>query len=149
MDFISDFNNSSAVDVIAFVKEVVEKFPALRSTIVERLMSTLGEVRAGKVYRGALWIVGEYCVEQKGEQAEFQLIGVMELTLYAVFQISGRCGSGFVLVLVKYPFLLQNSDYWMSSRKTVMSSSMGAQRHQLPVGRGKCSQTAPMRPKVH
>lgn len=66
MDFISDFNNSSAVDVIAFVKEVVEKFPALRSPIIERLMSTLGEVRAGKVYRGALWIVGEYCVEQKG-----------------------------------------------------------------------------------
>jgi coatomer subunit beta len=66
MDFISDFNNSSAVDVITFVKEVVEKFPALRSSIVQRLMSTLGEVRAGKVYRGALWIVGEYCVEQKG-----------------------------------------------------------------------------------
>ncbi|RPA94465.1 Coatomer, beta subunit [Choiromyces venosus 120613-1] len=65
MDFISDFNNSSAVDVIAFVKEVVEKFPALRSSIIERLMGTLGEVRAGKVYRGALWIVGEYCVEQK------------------------------------------------------------------------------------
>lgn len=65
MDFISDFNNSSAVDVIAFVKEVVEKFPALRSSIIERLMTTLSEVRTGKVYRGALWIVGEYCVEQK------------------------------------------------------------------------------------
>ncbi|KAF3939528.1 hypothetical protein ABW19_dt0208864 [Dactylella cylindrospora] len=65
MDFIGDFNNSSAVDVIAFVKEVVEKFPALRQGIVEKLLSTLGEVRAGKVYRGALWIVGEYCVEPK------------------------------------------------------------------------------------
>ncbi|KAF3928846.1 hypothetical protein ABW20_dc0101008 [Dactylellina cionopaga] len=65
MDFIGDFNNTSAVDVIAFVKEVVEKFPALRQNIVEKLLSTLGEVRAGKVYRGALWIVGEYCVEPK------------------------------------------------------------------------------------
>lgn len=65
MDFISDFNNSSAVDVIAFVKEVVEKFPDLRSSIIERLMTTLSEVRTGKVYRGALWIVGEYCVDQK------------------------------------------------------------------------------------
>ena len=63
MDFIADFNATSAVDVITFVKEVVEKFPKLRSSIVERLVSTLSEVRAGKVYRGALWIVGEYSLE--------------------------------------------------------------------------------------
>lgn len=63
MDFIADFNATSAVDVISFVKEVVEKFPSLRSSIVERLVSTLSEVRAGKVYRGALWIVGEYSLE--------------------------------------------------------------------------------------
>lgn len=63
MDFIADFNATSAVDVITFVKEVVEKFPKLRSSIVERLVSTLSEVRAGKVYRGALWVVGEYSLE--------------------------------------------------------------------------------------
>ena len=63
MDFIADFNSASAVDVISFVKEVVEKFPKLRPSIVERLVSTLQEVRAGKVYRGALWIVGEYSLE--------------------------------------------------------------------------------------
>ncbi|KAF4122371.1 coatomer subunit beta [Geosmithia morbida] len=65
MDFIADFNNASAVDVINFVKEVVEKFPNLRSTIVQRLVSTLGEVRAGKVYRGIMWIIGEYSLEEK------------------------------------------------------------------------------------
>lgn len=64
MDFIADFNNSSAIDVISFVKEVVEKFPDLRSSIVERLVSTLGEVRAGKVYRGALWVIGEYSLQE-------------------------------------------------------------------------------------
>ncbi|KAF4549446.1 Coatomer subunit beta-like protein 1 [Elsinoe fawcettii] len=64
MDFIADFNNASAIDVISFVKEVVERFPKLRPAIVERLVSTLSEVRAGKVYRGALWIVGEYSLEQ-------------------------------------------------------------------------------------
>jgi len=63
MDFIADFNATSAVDVISFVKEVVEKFPKLRPSIVERLVSTLSEVRAGKVYRGALWIVGEYSLQ--------------------------------------------------------------------------------------
>ncbi|TPX11599.1 uncharacterized protein E0L32_007810 [Thyridium curvatum] len=65
MDFIADFNNASAVDVINFIKEVVEKFPKLRPSIVARLVDTLSEVRAGKVYRGILWIVGEYSLEEK------------------------------------------------------------------------------------
>ncbi|KAK5956151.1 coatomer subunit beta [Knufia fluminis] len=64
MDFITDFSGSSAIEVISFVKEVVEKFPKLRSSIVERLVSTLGEVRAGKVYRGALWVIGEYSLQE-------------------------------------------------------------------------------------
>ncbi|PGH34722.1 hypothetical protein GX50_02400 [[Emmonsia] crescens] len=63
MDFIADFNNNSAVDVISFVKEVVEKFPKLRPSIIGRLVSTLSEVRAGKVYRGVLWVIGEYSLE--------------------------------------------------------------------------------------
>jgi coatomer subunit beta len=60
MDFVADFNNASALDVISFVKEVVEKFPDLRPSILEKLISTLSEVRAGKVYRHSLWILGEY-----------------------------------------------------------------------------------------
>ncbi|KAK9476200.1 adaptin N terminal region-domain-containing protein [Lipomyces japonicus] len=60
LDFITGFNSSSAVDVISFVKEVVEKFPDLRQPILSRLVSTLGDVRSGKVSRGVLWIVGEY-----------------------------------------------------------------------------------------
>ncbi|KAI2609341.1 Coatomer, beta subunit [Hypoxylon fragiforme] len=64
MDFIADFSNNSAVDVITFVKEVVEKFPKLRPSIVARLVETLSEVRAGKVYRGIIWIIGEYSLEE-------------------------------------------------------------------------------------
>jgi coatomer subunit beta len=37
--------------------EIVEKFP---QTICERLIQTLGEVKSGKVFRGVLWILGEY-----------------------------------------------------------------------------------------
>jgi coatomer subunit beta len=61
MDFLGDSNNPSAVDVISFVREVVEKFPALRPTITEKLIQTLNELKSGKVFRGAMWIVGEYC----------------------------------------------------------------------------------------
>ncbi|CAG8727462.1 652_t:CDS:10, partial [Dentiscutata erythropus] len=63
MEFLGDSNNPAAVDVIAFVREVVEKFPNLRSSITEKLLETFMDVKSGKVFRGALWIVGEYCTE--------------------------------------------------------------------------------------
>jgi len=61
MEFLGDSNNPSAVDVIAFVREVVEKFPDLRPAITDKLVHTFGEIKSGKVFRGAMWIVGEYC----------------------------------------------------------------------------------------
>ncbi|KAG6333321.1 hypothetical protein ID866_5769 [Astraeus odoratus] len=63
MDFLGDSNNPSALDVVAFVREVVEKFPALRSAITEKLTNTLWSIRSGKVFRGVLWILGEYVEE--------------------------------------------------------------------------------------
>ena len=49
--------------------EVVEKFPALRPSITEHLIRTLPEIKSGKVYRGVLWILGEY-VESANEIAD-------------------------------------------------------------------------------
>ncbi|KAF8346088.1 coatomer protein [Amanita rubescens] len=60
MDFLGDTNNPSALDVVSFVREVVEKFPQLRPTITEKLTQTLTEIKSGKVFRGVLWILGEY-----------------------------------------------------------------------------------------
>ncbi|KAF9235057.1 adaptin N terminal region-domain-containing protein [Melanogaster broomeanus] len=60
MDFLGDSNNPSALDVVAFVREVVEKFPALRPAITKKLTETLGSIKSGKVFRGVLWILGEY-----------------------------------------------------------------------------------------
>lgn len=68
LDFIGDFNSSSAGDVISFVKEVVEIFPDLRSSIIQRLLATLKDVHSGSVYRGALWILGEYCLDEQDIQ---------------------------------------------------------------------------------
>ncbi|RXW23073.1 hypothetical protein EST38_g2770 [Candolleomyces aberdarensis] len=60
MDFLGDSNNPSALDVVSFVREVVEKFPHLRSSITQKLINTLTEIKSGKVFRGVLWIIGEY-----------------------------------------------------------------------------------------
>ena len=65
MEFLGDASNASAVDVIAFVREVVEKFPNLRSGIVDKLWQTVPDIKSGKVFRGAMWIVGEYAATQE------------------------------------------------------------------------------------
>lgn len=77
MEFLGESNNPAAVDVVAFVREVVEKFPDLRPTITEKLIQTLPEIKSGKVFRGALWIVGEYCADQSAIQSVFQALRVV------------------------------------------------------------------------
>ncbi|KAF9654103.1 coatomer protein [Thelephora ganbajun] len=74
MDFLGDSNNPSALDVVAFVREVVEKFPLLRKSIVSHLTSTLPEIKSGKVYRGVLWIIGEYSEDVPDALSAFQEI---------------------------------------------------------------------------
>ncbi|KAL1924900.1 uncharacterized protein VTP21DRAFT_4554 [Calcarisporiella thermophila] len=74
MEFLADSGNPSAVDVIAFVREVVEKFPDLRPSITERLLETFLDIRSGKVFRGALWIIGEYCSDLPSIEAAWQRI---------------------------------------------------------------------------
>lgn len=66
LDFLGDSNNTAAVDVISFVREVVEKFPSLRKDIVDKLRETLTDIKSGKVFRGALWILGEYSADAQG-----------------------------------------------------------------------------------
>ncbi|KAJ7915496.1 coatomer protein [Mycena leptocephala] len=48
MDFLGDSNNPSALDVVSFVREVVEKFPHLRTNVTNRLIEKLNEIKSGK-----------------------------------------------------------------------------------------------------
>ncbi|PKI85381.1 Sec26p [Malassezia vespertilionis] len=74
MNFLGDFSNPSAVEVIAFVREVVEKFPTLREEILAKLISFFPNFRSGKVYRGALWIVGDYAASNASVNDAMQQI---------------------------------------------------------------------------
>jgi coatomer subunit beta len=65
MEFINEFSTTSAVDVMTFIKEVVEKFPDLRDEIIQNLLSTLADIKAKNVLRGVLWILGEYCIDEQ------------------------------------------------------------------------------------
>ena len=49
----------TAVDVILFVREAFERMPTLRSEMLARLLENFGSIKASKVFRSTLWIVGE------------------------------------------------------------------------------------------
>ncbi|XP_009781478.1 coatomer subunit beta-1 [Nicotiana sylvestris] len=62
MDFLGDNNVASAIDVVVFVREIIETNPKLRVSIVTRLLDTFYQIRAARVCSCALWIIGEYCL---------------------------------------------------------------------------------------
>ncbi|CAH1436924.1 unnamed protein product [Lactuca virosa] len=62
MDFLGDSNVASAMDVIVFVREIIETNPKLRVSIVTRLLDTFYQIRAARVCSCALWIISEYCL---------------------------------------------------------------------------------------
>ncbi|ORX73349.1 Coatomer, beta subunit [Linderina pennispora] len=57
LDSIAEFGATSATDAIVFVREVAEKFPDLRQSIVQNLVHAFLDFKTGKVIRGALWIL--------------------------------------------------------------------------------------------
>jgi len=62
MDFLGDTNVASAMDVVVFVREIIETNPKLRISIITRLLDTFYQIRAARVCSCALWITGEYCL---------------------------------------------------------------------------------------
>ncbi|KAJ1429229.1 Coatomer beta subunit, C-terminal [Sesbania bispinosa] len=61
-DFLGDTNVASAMDVVVFVREIIETNPKLRISIITRLLDTFYQIRAARVCSCALWIIGEYCL---------------------------------------------------------------------------------------
>lgn len=57
MEFL---NTEGAMDVILFVRAMCESHPEMRPNIVDKLVFNLNEITSPKVYRVALWILGEY-----------------------------------------------------------------------------------------
>lgn len=86
----------------------MEKFPALRSSIISKLLETLGDVKSGKVFRGALWIIGEYCAEVEG------------LSSYMAFPWSFKIPNlTFRFVLFRFVLLIDIDAAFKAIRKVV------------------------------
>ncbi|KAN0047827.1 hypothetical protein ACTA71_002214 [Dictyostelium dimigraforme] len=65
MEYLGDSYLPSAVDVVIFLREVVETYPALRELIIRKLIENLSSIKVSKVYRVAVWVIAEYvtCLE--------------------------------------------------------------------------------------
>lgn len=74
LESIGDLSTSAAYDVVTFVKEAVEKFPDLREPIIHKLIKSLPDVKSGKVFRGALWILGEYSTDDASVKDTWKFI---------------------------------------------------------------------------
>jgi len=61
IEFLSDQNELAAMDVLVFVREAMQRFDSLRPLIISKLMEIFPSVKALKIHRAALWILGEYC----------------------------------------------------------------------------------------
>ncbi|NWZ66951.1 COPB protein, partial [Acrocephalus arundinaceus] len=69
MEFLSDNNEAAAADVLEFVREAIQRFENLRPLIVEKMLEVFHSIKSVKIYRGALWILGEYCSTKEDIQS--------------------------------------------------------------------------------
>ncbi|EDW33806.1 GL27037 [Drosophila persimilis] len=60
VEFLSDTNELAAADVLIFIREAIQKFPALSGLIIEHLIEAFPQIKSSKIHRAAVWILGEY-----------------------------------------------------------------------------------------
>ena len=71
MDFLS---SDGGMQVVIFVRAIVERYPALRPAILSKLVSTLDEVSNSNVACVCLWILGEYCETAETVRDAFEAV---------------------------------------------------------------------------
>lgn len=82
-DFLTDSYGDAANDVIVFVREICERFPNLRPSVLSKVLIMLPSVRSSVVVRGALWVLGTYSEQPQDVKEAFTavLTGVGRLPL--------------------------------------------------------------------
>ncbi len=62
VDFLS---GEGALEVIIFLRAIVEQHEALREDVLQSLTSSLPEIASSSVLRVALWVLGTYCIDKE------------------------------------------------------------------------------------
>ncbi|KAL3881649.1 hypothetical protein ACJMK2_028061 [Sinanodonta woodiana] len=74
IEFLGDQNELAAADVLVFVREAIQRFEPLQELIVSKLLEVFPTIKAMKIHRAALWILGEYCNTAEDIQSVMTLI---------------------------------------------------------------------------
>lgn len=74
MEFLGDVSELAAGDVLVFVREAVQRLPNMRRLILGQMMEVFPGIRNVKIFRSALWILGEYCDTKEDIQGVMTLI---------------------------------------------------------------------------
>ncbi|XP_013392181.1 coatomer subunit beta [Lingula anatina] len=69
MEFLNDANELAALDVLVFVREAMQRFEDLRPLVVNKMLEVFSSIKSIKVFRGALWLLGEYCISKDDIQS--------------------------------------------------------------------------------
>ncbi|CAF0985403.1 unnamed protein product [Didymodactylos carnosus] len=62
IEFLADTNELAALDVLIFIREVIQRFSNLRDIIIQRLLDVSSQVKSVKILRATIWLLGEYCL---------------------------------------------------------------------------------------
>lgn len=68
MEFLS---TDSGMQVIIFVRAIIEQYPPLRASILSKLLGNLDDIKNNGVMCVCLWILGEYCEESESLEEAF------------------------------------------------------------------------------
>lgn len=81
MEFL---NSDGAMDVILFVRAMCESYPDLRERILQKLLVSFSDISLAKVYRVALWILGEYSADLGPVESDTSIIEAAKTILAAL-----------------------------------------------------------------
>merc|ERR1719316_413196 len=65
MDFLTETDQTTATEVVMFLRELIANHTEIRIPILERLCDILKDVHQSQVLRVCLWLFGEYCEEDE------------------------------------------------------------------------------------
>lgn len=74
MEFLSDTSELAAQDVLVFIREAVQRFETLRPVVLNKMIEVFPAIKNVKIFRAALWILGEYCASSEEIQNVMTLI---------------------------------------------------------------------------
>ena len=63
MQYVGDEQPAAALDVVYFIREIVEEYSQLRDEIMLKVLDNFDEIKSADVYRVCLWIIGEYATD--------------------------------------------------------------------------------------